>query len=146
MYLKSSRSNGQIGIWWYTDNKDIWAKLKPTDQGYLDGLYYQYDNTTNHLNTWRQVVADNVENKEEANTIIAKGYKSLERGRVIYNTATQCYEVICSKELVNDKEFRDKLVDAFNLSGNRVEFNALSHYYKSELTGNPALDSFEYEV
>lgn len=42
MYLKSSRSNGQIGIWWYTDNKDIWAKLKPTDQGYLDGVDWKY--------------------------------------------------------------------------------------------------------
>lgn len=137
MYSKSSRSNGQIGIWWYTDNKDIWAKLKPTDQGYLDGVYYQYENTTDPLNAWKQ---------NEAPKLISKGYKSLESGRVIYNTATQCYEVICSKELVNDKEFRDKLVAAFNLSGNRVEFNALSHYYKSELTGNPALDSFEYGV
>lgn len=146
MYLKSSRSNGQIGIWWYTDNKDIWAKLKPTDQGYLDGLYYKYDNTTNHLNAWKQVVTDNVENKEEASKIISKGYKSLERGRVIYNTATQCYKVTCSKELVNDKEFRDKLVDVFNLSGNIVGFIAFSHYNKSELTGNPALGSFEYEV
>lgn len=145
-YIEASRSNAFIGIWWYTDDKELWCKLKPTDQGALCGNYFQYDDQENHLTLWRQVVNEHISDPDRRSEIIAKGYKSFERGRVIYNTATQCYEVICSAALVGNKEFQDSVVQAFQLSGNRVEFCALSHYHKAEITGNPALDSFEYGV
>ena len=124
----------------------MWCKLKPTDQGALCGNYFQYDDQENHLTLWRQVVNEHISDPDRRSEIISKGYKSFERGRVIYNTATQCYEVICSAALVGNKEFQDSVVQAFQLSGNRVEFCALSHYHKAEITGNPALDSFEYGV
>ena len=143
-YIKASRDSAFIGIWWYTDSGDIWAVIKPTDDGVLDGQYIQYSDKENHLTLWRKVVSDNVSDPKLAHDTISKGYKSLERGRVIYNTAKQCYEVICSDKLVKDTTFRNKIVDYFQLSGNRVEFESLNHYYKYELTGNPALDNFEY--
>lgn len=77
--------------------------------------------------------------------MIQKGFKSIERGRVIYNTAVQCYQVIYSKALFNDKQFRDDCIKAFNLSECRFEFEALSHYYKCELTGNSSVDEHYFD-
>ena len=72
---------------------------------------------------------------------------SLDRGRVVYNLRTQCYEVTCGDAVFNDIEKRKLLVDAFELSNCRYEFvNLGTHYHIAELTGNPALDEFEYGV
>ncbi len=71
-----------------------------------------------------------------------KGYKSLERGRVIYNTATMMYEITCSARMIHNTNFRKNIVDYYLLSDNRFEFVQLNHYYKVELTGNPILDEF----
>ena len=81
-----------------------------------------------------------VPKKELQQSIIAKGYKSIERGRVIYNTATMVYEITCSQNLINNTDFRKNIVNYFNLSESRYEFVLLNHYHKIELTGNPAFD------
>ena len=140
-----SHGDGLIGIWWYTPSKNIIGVSKPIDDGVIDNDYIQYSDKDNHLSLWRQVIKDNY-TMPVADKIIAKGYKAFERGRVIYNIRTQCYEITCSKELVNDIEFRNKCIKYFNLTNDRKDFTALNHYYKYELTGNPALDNFEYGV
>lgn len=142
VYVKASRGNAQIGIWWYTDDKEVWAESCPTDDGELDGPYLQYSSSKNHMTLWSTVVMRNAKNN--ANSIIVKGYKSLERGRVIYNCRTACYEVTCSESLINDKEFRRSIIDHFDLKGNQIEFVKLNHYHKEELIGNLALDEFYY--
>ena len=149
-YVKASRGDGFIGIWWYTDEGEIWGVMKHPDDGVLSGPYVQYSDTENHLTLWSSVVKDNVNsnNKEiklDAQKIINKGYKSLERGRVIYDTRTMCYVVVCSANLVNDTAFREAVVDYYQLAGNQIDFVQNDHYYKAELTGNLALDSFYYE-
>lgn len=142
-YIKASRGNAQIGIWWYTDDGEIWAESDFTDNGIQDGMYLQYSDKENHMTLWSTVVMRNA-SETDANQIICKGYKSLERGRVIYNCATVCYEVTCSKAILNDKKFRQKIIDYFDLKGNQVEFVPLNHYYKDELTGDPNTDEFYY--
>ena len=143
IYVKGSRGAGLIGLWWYNESDNsVWGLTKPLDSGVIDGSYTQYSYKDNHLTKWSQVVKDNVTDKDMQASIIAKGYKSLERGRVIYNNVTQCYEITCSKGIVDDIDFRAAIIDYFNLSGNRYEFVALNHYSKLELTGNPALDDF----
>lgn len=141
-YIKASKGNAQIGIWWYTDEGEIWAQSDFTDNGIQYGPYLQYSAKENHMTLWRSTVMRNA--KDNANQIIAKGYKSLERGRVIYNCRTACYEVTCSENLVHDKSFRRAIIDYFDLKGNQIEFVALQHYHKMELTGNPSLDEFYY--
>lgn len=141
-YIKASRGNAQIGIWWYTDDGKVWAQSDFTDNGVQDGPYLQYSDHQNHMTLWTSTVKRYA--KDNANGIIAKGYKSLERGRVIYNCMTACYEVICSQAMINNKQFRQAIIDYFDLSGNQVEFIVLRHYYKEELTGNPTLDEFYY--
>lgn len=142
LYIKASRGNAQVGIWWYTDDCKVIGVSKPTDSAELDGAYIQYSCKENHMTLWRKVMSDNY--KDNAEEIIAKGYESLEHGRVIYDCRTCCYEVTCSVSLVHDKEFRNKIIEFFDLSGNQIEFVVLRHYHKEELTGNSALDDFYY--
>lgn len=141
-YIKASREDACVGIWWYTDSGEVLGLLKPTDEGVLDGVYIQYSDRDNHLTEWRHALEMFIDDPELRENIYRKGYRSLERGRVIYNTRTQIYEVTCSKQLVNDKEFRNKIIEYYSLSNVRVEFVALDHYTKISYTGNSALDSF----
>ena len=143
-YLKESRGDGLVGIWWYTGT-DIIGVSKPVDDAEIDGPYVQYSNTENHLTLWRKVINSNF-SSTEADNIISKGYKSLERGRVIYDLRTRTYLVTCSNNVVNNIEFRKKIIAYFNLSDDRVDFEPLSHYRKVELTGNWALDNFGYSI
>lgn len=144
MVILESRGDGLVGLWWYTPDKEIWGVSKSVDDGVNDGLYIHYDSKDNHLNQWSKVVKDNC--KENAQEIINKGYKSFERGRVLYNVKTWSYEVTCSEKLVNDEEFKRKCIEYFNLKDEVVDFFALDHYYVASITGNPALDQFEYGI
>ena len=138
--------DGFVSIWWYTDSGDFWDFCKPLDDAEEDHGYIQYSTTKNHCTLWRDVVNNNVSDSDERKIIISNGYKSIERGRVIFNIRTQSYEIICSDTLAKDKSFRDKCVDNFGLRGNRYDFIPLTHYGKQFLTGNPALDSMYYET
>lgn len=143
--ITSGYKAGLVSIWWYTDSGEFWDFSKTLDDAEDDYGYLQYSTTKNHLNLWREAVRQHIEDPELQKVIISKGYKSIERGRVVFNVRTQCYEVICSKELVNDLAFRKQCKEHFRLSGNRVEFEALNHYSKRELTGNPAVDELYYD-
>lgn len=146
-YVKASTvTDGYVGIWWYTRSGEIWAKLKPLDSAEEDGPYLQYSVTDNHLTLWRSVVNDNCNDNEVAKDIISTGYKSIERGRVIYDMRSQSYIVICSEDIIQDADFKSKILEYFNLLANRTEFEALGHYHIAEITGNPAIDAFEYGI
>lgn len=145
-YIKASYGEGLIGIWWYDmNNNSVISFQKPLDSGYSDGNYIQYSDSDNHMTLWRQAVYNNITDKQRADEIYSQGYKSLERGRVIFNLRTQCYEITCSKDIIKNEQFRKDIVNEFNLSGNRYDFVPLNHYYISKLTGNPTLDSRYYE-
>lgn len=141
--IKESISNGLVGIWWYYKH-NLLAKKVTLDEASLDGYYLQYSTTQNHASLWKSTINDYIEDKDEAAVIISKGYKSLERGRVIYDTRTASYLVICGSSLINDVEFRRECIKDFHLPPSRTDFQALDHYHVAELTGNPVLDEFEY--
>lgn len=140
-YIKASSTSGMIGIWWYY-NGHVLYDMKSIDDGYNDGSYISYDDVKNHSTEWRSVVTKFF--PKEAKEIISKGYKGLERGRVIYNLRTQSYEVTCSNAIREYAEARKAIVDVFDLRGCRYDFIALNHYYLAELTGNPAVDDLNY--
>ena len=144
MVINESYKEGLVGIWWYYNN-EFWAFTKTLDDAVDDHGYLQYSVTENHLRLWRAALDRFVKDTNLRTDLLNKGFKSVERGRVIYNIRTQSYEVICSNELVNDITFRNNCINYFNLKGNRVDFFALPHYYKLNLTGNPALDSSYYD-
>lgn len=134
--------NPMIGIWWYTDNGEIWAEAVSADQGVLSGIYKQYSDREDHLTLWSSIVKKYIPDVRLQRSIISNGYKSIERGRVIYNTATMVYEITCSEKLITDEKFRKDVVAYFQLSESRYEFVRLNHYHKIALTGNPAVDEF----
>lgn len=142
-YIKASLTSGLIGIWWlYYDT--VIADMKTLDKGYNDGSFIQYDQYKNHATEWRRLIKEFL--PDRADKMISKGYKSLERGRVIYNLRTQSYEVTCSQAVKNQLEDHVSIVDAFDLEDCRYDFVTLNHYYIAELTGNPALDAIEYGI
>lgn len=134
-----------ISIWWYTESGEFWDFSVTADSAVEDSGYLQYSKEKNHLNMWREVIEKYVSDKNEQNKIIEKGYKSIERGRVIFNLRTQCYEIICSEQLAKDTGFIKACIEHFKLSDVRYDFVPLIHYHKQELTGNPFLDSLYYE-
>lgn len=143
-YVKASLTSGLIGIWWIY-NDIVIADPLPLDSGYNDGNFINYDEFKNHSTEWRRLIKEYLPN--EADKMIPKGFKSLHRGRVIYNLRTQCYEVICGEDVFNSPEMRKMLVDAFDLNNCRYDFvNLGTHYHLAELMGNPALDAFEYGI
>ena len=143
--ITAAYKSGLVSIWWYTDDGVFWDYSKTLDEAEDDHGYLQASLTKNHMNLWQTVVTDNISDPERCKAVIADGYKSIERGRIVFNIRTQSYEVICSEALVNDPEFRKACISYFGLSGNRYSFEALHHYGKQKLTGNPAIDSMYYE-
>lgn len=144
-YVKASTTSGLVGIWWiYKDS--VIADLRTIDDGYNDGNFIQYDQTKNHATEWVRLV-NTLLPESEAKELVGQGYKSIDRGRVIYNLRTQCYEVTCGDEVYNNIEKRKMIINAFELTNCRADFiNLSTHYHIAPLTGNAALDSFEYEI
>ena len=143
--ITASYKEGLIAIWWYTDGREFWDFSTTLENAEDDNGFLQYSKTENHLSLWGRALENFVDSKDLRDKLRAKGYKSIERGRVIFNIRTQCYEIICSETLASDTEFKKQCVDYFNLSGNRYDFLPLRHYSKIELTGNPAIDDMCYE-
>lgn len=141
MIMAADRGDGLIGIWWYTDDNQVIGLSEPVDSGKLDGQYIQFS-SGNHMSRWRDVIKDFIPS-ELQESVLSKGFKSLYRGRVIYDTLTSCYVITCSEELKNNSQFRKDIVDYFQLSQCNRQFMGLEHYrYKRELTGNPTLDEY----
>ena len=143
-YVRASLTSGFIGIWWICGD-DVIADMKTLDEGYNDGTFVNYDEFKNHSTEWRSIIKECYPN--EAESIISQGYKSLDRGRVVYNLRTQSYEVTCGEDVFNSIAKRKMIVDAFSLRDCRYDFvNVGTHYHIAPLTGNPALDALEYGV
>lgn len=139
-YVKASLTSGYVGIWWIHD-KQVIADLVPLDHGYNDGSFIHYSDHKNHLTEWREMMQHS--GLEE---LISKGYKSIERGRVVYNLRTMCYEIVCSELVAKDINQIKLILDVFELNNCRYDIVVDSHYHIAEITGNPSLDIFEYGV
>ena len=109
-YIKASRGDEFIGIWWYTDDGDIWADYCHVDDGVIDGIYLQYSSNKNHENQWRSIVKNYISDSKKQSELITKGFRCYERGRVIYDTQSQVYLILCSRKLVTDSTFRNKII------------------------------------
>lgn len=144
MPITASRNDGFISIWWYTDDGEFWDYSTTTDDAVEFHGFLQYSNDVNHMTLWYKTVQKFVSDPNERSKLLDSGYRSIERGRVVFNIRTMCYEVVCSEALSKDTDFRQRCISHFNLSGSRYMFTVDSHYKKECLSGNPALDSFYY--
>lgn len=130
-FIIRPENNTQIGIWWYTNEKEVWAKSIPSEEGTKCGYYLQYSGIDDHDNLWSNVVYDHLQG-EAAIERIHKGYKSFERGRVAYNSITGMFDVTCSKNIQMDRDFRSAIIRYFHLQGQHVDFIAFDDYYVEE--------------
>ena len=133
-----------VGIWWWTGEKIIGVKVEKEHGKSIDGLIH-YSDVENHVTLWKRIVKDNFQ-ENEFKSVYGKGFKSIYRGRVYYDPRIGCYEITCSKHIIDDAAFKTSVVDFYNLSSVRKEFVPLHHYENTrELTGNQAVDEDYFE-
>ena len=131
---------GNVGIWWFYNNKVV-GEYCPKSKGVIDGDCIQFSTEDNHMTKWKSVVEEQL---PEAINLIPLGYRSIERGRVVYNFRTQVYEITCSYLLASNKYAILKIAEAFNISDLRYDVVPMAHYSIPAYTGNPALDNFDW--
>ena len=129
-----------VGLWWYTDSGEVWGLFKPIEEAVPSGRYLHYDTMKYHLIEWETILKAFCNTQDEIDYYLSKGYKSLERGSVIYDSFNLNYLVICSKSLIKDDTFKKKVIEYYELDPDNVVFEALDHYCKVSYTGNPNLD------
>ena len=143
-YIKSleqeTQHDGNIGIWWYWDGKVV-GEYCPLSEGVEDRGYLQFSKTKNHITEWESVIKEQL---PEMIDTLPKGYRSIERGRVVYNPRAMVYEIICSATIASDKQAIEEIANEFNISDLRYDVIPSSHYYVPTLTGNPTLDNFDF--
>ena len=134
-------TQGYVGIWWFYNNQVV-GEYCPVDEGVDDRGYIQFSKTKNHITEWESTIKEQL---PEAVDLISKGYRSIERGRVVYDIRSQVFEIICSQEIAKDKNAIKLIAEEFEISNQRYDVIPSSHYYIPSLTGNPALDNFDFE-
>ena len=132
--------DGNIGIWWYCNGKVV-GEYCPLSEGIEDRGYLQFSKTKNHITEWESVIKEQL---PEMIDTLPKGYRSIERGRVVYNPRAMVYEIICSVAVASDKRAIEEIANEFNISDLRYDVIPSSHYYVPTLTGNPTLDNFDF--
>jgi hypothetical protein len=137
---ESVPDSGYVGIWWIYDNKVI-GEYCPVDEGVEDRGYIQFSKTKNHVTEWEIIIKEQL---PEAIDLIPNGYRSIERGRVVYNIRSQVYEIICSQAIAADASAIDLIAKEFAIAHTRYDVIPSSHYCVPTLTGNPALDNFDW--
>lgn len=137
---ETSMPTGNVGIWWFY-NDTVVGEYCPVDEGVDDRGYIQFSKTRNHMNTWESVITHQL---PEAIDMIPKGYRSIERGRVVYDIRSQVFEIICSQTIASDENAIMKIAEEFEITDQRYDVIPSSHYYVPTLTGNPALDNFDF--
>ena len=136
-----------LGIWWYVDGQ-FWGTNCEFDKGTEKAgyIYPSVNYFEGHAQSWSREVKKHIKDNKSAEEVISKGFRSQERGRVMFNLKLGVFEVTCSKELVNDTEFKTRLREYFNLKEQRVRFEAYDHYGICCLTGNSFADSNYYDI
>ena len=132
---------GNVGIWWYY-NGDVVGQYCPLSESVEDKNFLQFSATKNHITEWKSTIEEQL---PEVINLIPKGYRAIERGRVVYDPRAMVYEIICSQAIASNEQAIQKIAEAFEISDLRYDVIPSSHYYVPKLTGNPALDNFDFE-
>lgn len=130
-------SEGYVAIWWYDDVQDkiIGAKCL-VSEGVEDRGYVQYSKVANHMNLWKAAVEDGIDDSRKQK-LLNSSYRSLERGRVVFDIKTQCYQIICSSAIASNKKVIKLIAEECNLLDKQVMIIPDVHY------DNNAVDMLE---
>ena len=138
--IEQPSHEGNVGIWWFYNNKVI-GEYCPLSEAIEDRGYIQFSKTSNHITEWESTIREQL---PEAANLIPKGYRSIERGRVVYDPRAMVYEIICSQAIASDEAAISAIAKEFNIVDLRYDVIPSSHYYVPTLTGNLTLDNFDY--
>ena len=138
--IEQPQREGNVGIWWLYNNKVI-GEYCPLSEAIEDRGYMQFSKTRNHITEWESTIREQL---PEAANLIPKGYRSIERGRVVYDPRAMVYEIICSQAIASDKAAISAIAKEFDIADLRYDVIPSSHYYVPTLTDNPTLDNFDY--
>lgn len=116
---ETSMPTGNVGIWWFYDNTVV-GEYCPVDKGHVENGYIKFIS---------QMKSDVPE---------------VESGGVIYDIRSQVFEIICSQTIASDENAIKKIAEEFEIADQRYDVIPSSHYYVPTLTGNPALDNFDF--
>ena len=133
-------TSGNVGIWWFYNNKVV-GEYCPIDEGVDDRGYIQFSKVNNHITQWESTIKEQL---PEALNLIPKGYRSIERGRVVYDVRSQVYEIICSQAMASDENAIQLIAKEFEIDNLRYDVIPSAHYYVPDYTGNPTLDNFDF--
>ena len=142
-YVATSESiplAGNVGIWWLYNNKVV-GEYCPVNEGVDDRGYIQFSNTDNHITKWESTIKEQL---PEATDLLPKGYRSIERGRVVYDIRAQVYEIVCSRAIASDEKAIQLIAKEFEIDNLRYDVIPSVHYYVPDYTGNPTLDNFDF--
>lgn len=112
-----------LSTFWYVDGDIIGDEVEFNSTNSKDlteyGDFIQLDK--DHVNIWNRVKhsLDSTKNAE---------YDEFPRGRVLFNTVKQRFQVVVSPEIVNDKYKRMDILDWFHLPAGKTDFIADEHY------------------
>ncbi len=120
-----SNHEPHVGIWWWTEDGRIIGFRKPKSKGAnIDGVIH-YSSKDNHNTLWKKALFANLLENEVA-VWNEKGVESLHRGEVYYDARTMCYEITCCSKIINNEDFRKKVVSVYKLEGARYEFVSIN--------------------
>lgn len=117
---ETSTSTGNVGIWRFYDNNVV-GEHCPVDEGYVENGCIKFITQMN------------------------SDLPGAESGAVIYDIRSQVFEIICSQTIASDENAIQRIAEKFEIVGQRYDVIPSSHYYVPTLTGNPALDNFDFE-
>ena len=123
-YIKTIESEtfmptGNVGIWWFYNNTVV-GEYCPVDKGYVKNGCSKYK---------AQMKSD---------------LPGVESGEVVYDIRSQVFEIICSQTIASDENAIKKIAEEFEIADQRYDVIPSSYYYVPSLTGNPALDNFDF--
>lgn len=112
-----------LSTFWYVGGEIIGDEVEfnSSDSKNLTeyGDFIQLDK--DHVNIWNRV-------KHSLDSTKTAEYDEFPRGRVLFNTVKQRFQVVVSPEIVRDKSKRTDIIDWFHLPAGKTDFIADEHY------------------
>ena len=97
----------KIGVFWVIDGKNIDGYKESLESGEIYGSTIQP--TFDHFSYWEKFVSRHPEFK-------LLEYDDLPRGRVVYDRKKECFLIISSRKLLEDKELIKRISHFFEIS------------------------------
>ena len=119
-YIKASiDSNGYVGIWWLYYDKLI-GDYCPLEEGEKVDNYIQFGNADDLDKILKQSLPS------KYNEIVEHDYVQLEPGKVVYNTTSDTYEIICTPHVAINKYLIQIVAKAFGIADLKYKIKSSS--------------------